>query len=66
MNADDTNADTQVDWVQVSREGHELARCHGRMAHIFAASLADKAESAGDVKAARFWRAVARSLTPRA
>jgi hypothetical protein len=65
MNADDTNTDTQVDWVQVSREGHELTRRHGQMAHIFAADLADRAESAGDIKAAQFWRAVARSLSLR-
>jgi hypothetical protein len=51
---------------EVSREAHELALRHGRVAHIFAASLADKAESADDFKAAQFWRAVSRSLTPRA
>jgi hypothetical protein len=66
MNADDGKAEATFDWVEVSREAHELAVRHGRAAHIFAASLADKAESTDDFKAAQFWRAVSRSLTPRA
>jgi hypothetical protein len=62
----DANVDANVDWIEVSREGHELALRHGRMAYVFAASLADEAGSAGDFKAVRFWRAVAKSLAPRA
>jgi hypothetical protein len=65
MNTDDAKAEARVDWIVVSREAHELALRHGRTAHIDAARLADKAESAGDVKAARFWRAVSRSLMSR-
>lgn len=65
MNADDAKAETMVDWIEVSREAHELALRHGRTAHIDAARLAEKAQSAGDVKTAQFWRAVSRSLTSR-
>jgi hypothetical protein len=66
MNADDGKAEATIDWVEASRVARELALCHGRAAHIFAASLADEAESTDDSKAAQFWRAVSRSLAPRA
>ncbi|WP_152601665.1 MULTISPECIES: hypothetical protein [Burkholderia] len=65
MDTDDGKAEATLDWVEVSREAHELALRHGRAAHIFAAGLADKAESTDDFKAAQFWRAVSRSLAPR-
>lgn len=66
MNAEEGKAEATIDWVEVSREAHELTLRHGRAAHILAARLADKAESTDDVNAAQFWRAVARSLTQRA
>lgn len=55
----------EIDWIEVSREGHELEQRHGRNAHVVAARLADKAEAAGDEMAARFWRAVSSSIAPR-
>lgn len=65
MKAEDAKAEITVDWIEVSRKAHEFALRHGRTAHIDAARLAEKAESAGDVKASQFWRAVSRSLTSR-
>ncbi|WP_218001757.1 hypothetical protein [Paraburkholderia acidipaludis] len=58
-------AEAAVDWIKVSREAHEIAMRHGRTAHIYAAMLAEKAQSAGDIKTAQFWQAVSRSLTSR-
>ena len=63
MNRDTLQA--EIDWIEVSREGYELEQRHGRNAHVVAAKLADKAEAAGDVKAAQFWRAVTSSIAPR-
>jgi hypothetical protein len=56
----------EIDWVEVSREAHELSLRHGRDAHIFASRMAEKAEAAGDIKAAQFWQAVSGSVAPRA
>jgi hypothetical protein len=58
-------AEAAVDWIEVSREAHEISMRHGRTAHIYAAMLAEKAQSAGDIKTAQFWQAVSRSLTSR-
>jgi hypothetical protein len=55
----------EIDWIEVPREGYELEQRHGRNAHMVAAKLADKAEAAGDAKAAQFWRAVSSSIAPR-
>jgi len=54
-----------VDWVEVSREAHELTLRHGHNAHNFAAGLAKKAGAVGDLEGARFWEAVSSSLAPR-
>lgn len=57
--------DSEIDWVEVGRESHELELRHGWNAHVYAAGLADKAEVAGDREAVRFWRAVYESVRPR-
>ena len=63
MNPDNAKAD--VDWIEVSREAHELERRHGVSAHTFAARLAEEAEARGEFQAGRFWRAVSGALRPR-
>lgn len=59
------NSQPTVNWDEVAREAHELSLRHGWNAHIYAAKLAEKAESVGDLESAQFWKAVSSSLTPR-
>jgi hypothetical protein len=53
------------DFVEVSREAHQLAESHGRNAHLYALRLSEKAQASGDAEAAAFWRAVYGALAPR-
>ena len=63
MNRD--KAEGEIDWVKASRAGYELQQRHGSNAHVYAAKLAEKADAAGDVEAAQFWRAVSSGIAPR-
>jgi hypothetical protein len=54
-----------IDWVEVSRVGHELTSRHGHGAATYAAKLARKAKEEGDVVGFEFWQAVEASLRPR-
>ena len=59
------NSEREIDWVEVGRASHELGERHGRNAHVYALGLANKAKTAGDLDAARFWHAVHAALRPR-
>ncbi len=50
---------------KVRQAAFEVQSRHHGDAHLYAASLAEEAKSAGDGDDYRFWSAVAASLTPR-
>jgi hypothetical protein len=54
-----------VDYVEVSREAHQLASTYGRNAWIYAGRWEKLAADAGKLEEAAFWRAVSASLRPR-
>jgi len=54
-----------LDFVEVSREAHQLAESLGTRAHFSALRLAEKADANGELDAAKFWRAVYGTLRPR-
>jgi hypothetical protein len=56
---------TDVDYVEVGRKAHELSYAHGPNAHLYAAKLAAKALSEGEIQEHHFWKAVEADLTPR-
>lgn len=56
---------TEQDWIEVSREAHELSQRHGPEAHEYAARLADAALRAGKKEESEFWVAVEAALKPR-
>lgn len=56
---------SSVDFMEVGRVAHQLARDHGRTAYMHAARLAHEAESAGKSVEAEFWHAVSAALAPR-
>ena len=59
------NSHDGLDFVEVSREAHQLAASLGNRAHFSALHLAEKAEANGEMDAAKFWRAVYGTLQPR-
>lgn len=56
---------TEEDWVEVSREAHELSLRHGPNAYEYAARLASAALREGKIQESEFWRAVHAALKPR-
>jgi hypothetical protein len=56
---------TEQDWIEVSRQAHELSLRHGWNAHEYAARLAAAALIDGKPDESEFWRSVEASLTPR-
>jgi hypothetical protein len=54
-----------VDYVEVGRTAHQLAKDHGRSAYLYAAKLAGEAEAKGEAVEAAFWKAVSDALKPR-
>lgn len=57
---------SEVDYVEVGRTSHELARMHGPVgARLYAAKLALEALTDGEKDEHAFWRAVEMTLTPR-
>ena len=55
----------KVDYIEVSREAHELAHTHGRNAHKYAVKLAADALAEGKSEEYEFWKAVEATLKPR-
>jgi hypothetical protein len=56
---------SDVDFVEVGREGHELELRHGRDAWKYAKRYSEQASVEGKPSEAAFWLAVENSLKPR-
>jgi len=55
----------KLDYIEVSRQAHELAQRHGVNAHNCAAKLAAEALAEGATEECEFWKAVEAALKPR-
>jgi hypothetical protein len=50
MATEERDQNSAPNFVEVSREAHQLAASHGPSAHLYAMRLADKAEASGEKK----------------